>query len=282
MKKGFSFKGIHSNSMGVSVKTQSRPILPEAKRITFEPSAGDGVRDLSTYNSRGRVLYNERQFTINMHIKADNITDLQYKLTRVASWLSGTGELIFDDLPAVIWKASMLAALDYAPERAGKQAIISISFLAEPFAYAPFNALGGIPIGTKIPIGAKIPIGFPETLTYSVSGETTIEVVNIGTAPTRPIITINNPVGTYTVEIGGVSIKAGLSNNVLSDALIINCENYTVTAVNSPNGLRPVYTGTFPELIAGKNKIVLIGGSWYGIKTVTVDYLPRFLYGWEV
>ena len=267
--------------MGVSVKTRSRPILPEAKRVTFEPSAGDGSLDLSAYNSRGRVLYSERQFDIDIHAAAGSVTELQYKLTRLASWLSGSGELIFDDLPAVIWKASRYAMIDYAPERAGKQAILSVSFFAEPFSYAPFKALGGIPIGTKIPIGAKVPIGLPATLAYSVSGDSAIEVYNIGTAPTRPVITINDPIGMYTVEIGGICMDAGLSNNLSASALIIDCENYTVTAVNSPNDLRPVYTGTFPELAAGKNNVVL-RGSWSGTKTVTVDYLPRFLYGWEV
>ena len=81
MRKGFSFKGIHSNSMGVSVKTRSRPILPETKRVTFEPSAADGTLDLSAYNSRGRELYSERQFDIDIHAAAADVDALQLRLS---------------------------------------------------------------------------------------------------------------------------------------------------------------------------------------------------------
>ena len=281
MRKGFSFKGIHSNSMGVSVKTRSRPILPETKRVTFEPSVGDGTLDLSAYNSRGRVLYSERQFDIDVHAAAGSVTELQYKLTRLASWLSGSGELIFDDLPAVIWKASRSALIDYAPERAGKQAILSVSFFAEPFSYAPFTAFGGIPIGTRIPIGARVPIGLPATLVHQMSSAGTIDIFNIGTAPTRPVITINDPFGTYTVTVGGVSIEASMLNSAEAGALVIDCENYNVYAVNSADTV--LYSGMFPELAAGENTIEISSNtSWSTSRTVSVDYLPRFLYGWEV
>lgn len=281
LRKGFSFKGIHSNTVGVSVKTRSRPILPEAKRITFEPAAADGSRDLSSYNSRGRVLYNERQFTIDIHVSADGIAVLQQKLTRIASWLSGAGELVFDDLPAVIWKASVFGMLDYAPEKAGKRALLSAVFTAAPFSYAPFTALSGVPIGSSLQIGSKIPIGLPALLSYQMSASGSIDVINVGTAPTRPVITINDPYGTYTVEINGVSIEAGIVNSASADAIIIDCESYSVRGVNSSNSA--IFSGTFPELAPGTNNVLITNSiSWGKEKTITVDYLPRFLYGWEV
>lgn len=277
MQKGLTFRGIHSASLGVSVKTRSRPVLPEARRLTFEPAAADGVRDLSAFNSRGRVLYSERRFTADMHVSADDVDGLQRKLARIASWLCGSGELVFDDLPDVVWKASMLGMLDYAPERAGKQAILSAEFNAEPFSYAPFTARQGIPIGSSRPIGSDIPIGLPGILTYTLGASGTVEALNIGTAPTRPVITINDPFGTYTAEINGVSIEAEIGAS--ADALVIDCENYRVYAVNGSGYLR--FSGTFPELFPGMNEIRISGIGIAG-KTVTVDYRPRFLYGWEV
>lgn len=263
--------------MGVDVRTRGRPILPEAKVVTFEPGAADGSIDLSAHNSRGRVLYNERQFDIDIHAKADDISALQRKLSAVAAWLSGDGELMFDDLPGVIWKARRTAMIDYAPERAGKMAVLSVSFFAEPFSYASFTVLDGIKLGTAVPIGAAVPLGLEKTLTFAMSTSGSTMVDNIGTAPTRPVVTIDKPYGSYTVTIGDISITAGGVNATDTGRLVIDCENYTVSRVNA---LYPSVTvsGTFPELAPGVNTIT-ITGSFSGTKTVTVDYLPRYLYG---
>lgn len=276
MRTGFMFKGIHSNSMGITIKTKSRPILPDIKRITFEPSSADGVIDLSKYNEWGRVMYQERVFQLQLGVKADNIYKLQLKIAKLAAWLSGDGELIFDDIPAVKWKASITDAIDYVPELSGRKTILIITFKAEPFSLAMFDTQSGIPIGSKIPIGSVVPIGIESYYTYSISGNGNISVNNLGTAPVRPQIIIYEPNGTVTIGCGGKQIE--IRNSDGASQLVIDSEKFKVFQ----DGNERYYDGDFFELSPGNNNISVKIGANTSPKTVKVNYVPRFLYSWEV
>ncbi|MGM9937962.1 MAG: phage distal tail protein, partial [Candidatus Ornithomonoglobus sp.] len=257
MQTGFTFKGRHSREFGIYASTKLRPVLPEVKRLTFEPDGADGVVDLSACNSSGRFLYNERVFQINVGVKADDIYKLQNRFSKIASWLHGTGELRFDDLPGIVWDASIISPVEYAPEAAGKKAILSVSINAKPFSRADFIAGEPIPIGSSIPIDAQLPLGYGEDMTATMTSETqTFTVYNIGTAPTRPIITLT---GSYTGYAYTVSISDGVTalefqREKTDTENIVDMENGTLTAdgtARAPTG------GDFFELRPGENKITI-------------------------
>ncbi len=279
MQTGFYYKGIHTSAAGVSVSTKSRPILPNIKRIKFEASAGDGIIDLSSRNELKRPLYNERVFTVNMLITAENIFMLQNKLAAVASWLNGSGELMFDDCPGVIWDASVIDEIGYVPERQGKKAILNVNFNVKPFSGASFMTGDGPTLGDSVMLGFKIPIGLPRTLMFEKTSEqNTFIVSNIGTAYTKPIIVItgeSTETETYysTITINGSSLSLEVIQNGMT---VIDMENGRITRngeTASPS------SGVLLELSPGENEMTV--STFDGAK-IAVSYTPRFVYCWEV
>lgn len=298
MLTGFSFKGIHSRDMPVVMATKTRPILPEMKRVTMEADAADGVIDSSAANELGRPLYNERIFTINMLVKAKDIYELQRKLSKISGWLCGSGELAFDDMPAVVWDASVISGVDYAPEREGRKAILSVSFNVKPFSRAVCSA-ENITIGTRIPIGSKIPIGLRQFMSHEftdadITSDNTyrhaFNLINIGNAYTKPVITISAIHGTQAgvnTEVGlGVnakplSVSLQLTRTDMGGELVVDMEKSMVTLNN--NALAPD-GGYLSELKPGENNITvsISNADKISVKSVSVSYIPRFMYGWEV
>lgn len=298
MLTGFSFKGTHSRDMSVVMATKTRPILPEMKRVTLEADAADGVIDTSDANELGRPLYNERIFTINMLITAKDIYELQRKLSKVSAWLCGSGELTFDDMPAVVWDASVISGVDYAPERKGRKAILSVGFNVKPFSRLECSA-ENITIGTRIPIGSKIPIGLRKSMIHEFEiaditsdnkYEYTFDLINIGNSYTKPVITISDICGTKAGAITDVvleinskplSVSLQLPRMDIKGDLVIDMEKSTV--LFNSNALAP-NSGYLSELKPGKNVIAvsISNADKISVKSVRVSYVPRFMYGWEV
>lgn len=280
MKTGFTFKGKHTKDMGVSVATKSRPILPSIRRLTFEPSSGDGVIDLSSHNELGRPLYNERIFSVTMLVIAPNIVSLQNKLASVVSWLAGSGELVFDDIPGVVWDVSRTEQIDYAPELQGRKALLSVAFHASAFSRAPFTAAEGPAIGMDIPIGAKIPIGISQTVSITAESRSgTMVIHNVGTASVRPVITVNitGEGSAASMSVSKGSKKVSVYCALDSSEIIMDLEHGKFMN----NGKQTALTEfSLFELEPGKNEIsyaLVPKGS-----TITVSYTPKFLYSWEV
>lgn len=144
MKKcGFSFRGTHSNKFGITAYTKSRPIVPERKSYMYEVSHRDGSYDFSSANEYGHAMYKDRTFSMVLQISAPNIMELQKKLGKIAVWLMGEGELIFDDLPECVWNAKCITSIDYAPDidekiilKEAETTSFDVSFDVEPFAKA--------------------------------------------------------------------------------------------------------------------------------------------------
>ena len=104
MRNGFIFKDRHSSDFGVTVRTKSRPILPSVKENIVDLPYRDGGYDFSKANPFGREFYNDRIFTVTFNIYADNLAEMQRKLSLLSLWLCGEGELIFDDMPFSKWR----------------------------------------------------------------------------------------------------------------------------------------------------------------------------------
>ena len=128
MKVGFTFKDKHTSDFGVTALTQSRPVLPEVKSYTFEAAAVDGEYDFSEANEFAREFYKDRVIEVDIQAGAENLESLQRTLTRLSKWLIGRGDLVFDDIPHVIWDARIIDTVVYKPERDGRKTVLSVSF----------------------------------------------------------------------------------------------------------------------------------------------------------
>lgn len=297
MKTGFSFKGRHSSEFGVTAQTKSRPILPDKKRLTFEPDAYDGVIDVSAYNARGRVMYEERVFQIKIMITANDIFKLQTVITRLIAWLDGSGLLIFDDIPNVAWDASVITAVDYMPQRAGQKAELDVSFTVKPFSHALFDTANGIPLDSKIQLCTKnVPIGLSECLTRTIDPATYYSVVvifinNIGTAPVQPLITLTD--NTVTSESDSVTVQLQCNDKTIKYILPKYCQSITFDTASAQQKSVSFLSGHRPmnrnaeiviyepfELNPGYNAIYIRTTSQN--LTIRFDYTPLFVYSWEV
>lgn len=107
MRNGFIFKDRHSSDFGVTVRTKSRPILPSVKENIVDLPYRDGGYDFSKANPFGREFYNDRIFTVAFNIYADNLAEMQRKLSLLSLWLCGESELIFDDMPFSKWRGKV-------------------------------------------------------------------------------------------------------------------------------------------------------------------------------
>lgn len=295
MQTGFSFKGRHCSEFGIYASTQSRPILPEAKRATFDPDGGDGYIDYSTANTFNRYLYNERLFRVAMGIKADNIYKLQNKLSTIAPWLTGTGELRFDDMPGIVWDAAVISEIEYAPELKGRKAVLTVNFYVKPFSKADCEAEeGSIPIGSDLPIGSLIPLDCGDVgVAVTSAAPAVLNVYNIGTAPAKPIFTIETSAARstakITIEKGGAEFKYTHSGKLCIVDMTKGTASTDLKVVDTDSnitedGVPTITKANLFELDPGENMITIsvasaLSGEYLIVK---VKYTPLFWYGPEV
>ena len=299
MKYGFSFKGIHTKEItGLTVKTASRPIKADMRDTVFTVPFMDGSISTAVNNPYRREFYEARRFTMTMMLTAEDFTGLNKKLAKISSWLTGRGELIFDDTPLIVWDATAAGSVDYMPERAGRKAVLSVSFEVQPFGRLAWGvnecpAIGqdGIYLGDNIPIG----LGEANTVTLTESDTSkSFTVINYGDRYVRPIVTMksvsNGPsayVGSITVTVNGDeenSMMTGPGREVKT--VIVNCEKHTVTDDDGKNILgrsaidETWFSGRFIELPPGKNTLSLFRSAHEGAgdAEVTVDFTPAYMW----
>lgn len=291
MRTGFKFRGRHTSEFGLTMLTKSRPILPEKRSNLIDLPGADGSIEYAAVNDFGRAMYQNRKFTMSLHIAGSDIFDLQRKLSRAAAWLSGgAGELIFDDMPTTIWTAEVKGNIDYVPERSGTKAILEVEFDVQPFSYVDFTAAAGPSIGAEISIGESIPMG-GQSLSFDVAAirgaEYQMNFYNCGTAPVRPVISVEVsgcPAGQFELELNG-NVLAFMPFTAPMGAVVIDTDAYSAKIGN--NGVSASLNGGVFELNSGDNivtfrPIKMLNSSLAEVTKQTykinVDYTPKFLY----
>lgn len=267
MMHGVTFRGVHSSEIGVIVKTVGRPITPPVRQEDEEVPHRDGSVDVS--EAGGRLYYDDKILELEFSLIGKNSTNLQSRVTKFINWLSGGySELIFDDMPYVVWLSKPLELDKLAIERF-KHSKVSVQFRCRPFNKFLYSSQG-IPLGSDIPLGSKIPIGWGDENYISFDeGESIHNLYYEGSAVVRPKIDIFLDEGTTwcRVDVGGSEIYI---KNDGENRYIIDCENGYM-----PNGV----SGEFSELSPGDNEIKI---SADGCGTVFFDYRHNFLYGEEI
>ena len=273
MDSGFRFKGRHSSEFGIIAKTKSKPIVPEQKIYTYELPGADGETDMSECNEYGRTMYKARLIEIELQIYADELAELQRKAARIAAWLTGSGELIFDDAYGTKWDARVASDISFAPELAGKKAVMTVVFKTD-MGKATFKTADGILLSDSVSIDSDLPLDLAECFKYSLSvGENNIKIINIGDFYTKPVFIFSAGAESITINCGGKKLMA---EDITSD-VIIDCQRCIVTD-NDGNNLLGKKQGRFLELAPGVNECSVYV---FGACELTVDYRPMTMYDFD-
>lgn len=286
MITGFTYKGIHSSRMGVKMQSKSRPVLPEVRQSLLNIPSADGSLDYSAANEFGRLMYEDRIFTVMLYVSAADITELQCKVSKIAVWLMGSGELVFDDMAEAVWEASVLSEIEFAPELQGRKALLTVNFRVKPFSHASFDVLDGVTLDCGVHLGAMLPLGFGVRTTYTFIGKKySFNVVNCGTAPVRAkfLITAQNSApksislthGLRTVALEHITLKSGSPITVDNERCVIE-QQINDSTVNFSGYV----TGRFFELEPGNNIVDFVGGVSQTY-VIQVSYQPQFVYNAE-
>lgn len=265
MRNGFSFNGRHTSEFaGITVRTKDRPVFPSVKESVYNADEMNGEYDFSDVS--GHEYFNTRNFQIDFGIKADNLNQLQKKLSALSRWFKGRGMLIFDDVPLVKWNVRIVDSVSYKPENNGTKAILSVTYKAMPFSELVFDVIEGPCLDDEIELDSEIPLDAEEYLTFSGTGTYT-NVPNVGDVHVKPVITVTGATGAVRVANNGVSITVTHSGD-----FVIDCEKEQVYSGNT--SLMNKTTGEFFELAPGTDNTLIIAGN----ATIQINYTPKFLY----
>lgn len=273
MMIGFKFKGRHSSEFGIVAKTKSKPIVAEQKVYTYDVPGADGEIDMSECNEFGRTMYKPRLIEIELQISASGISELQKKAARIAAWLTGKGELIFDDSYGAKWDARISSDISFAPELAGKKAVMSVVFKTD-MGKATFTTGEGVLLKDCISLDSNLPLDLAESFKYSLGvGENNIKIVNIGDFYAKPVLKFSKGAENITINCRDKKI---MLEDIESD-IIFDCERCTVTD-SEGNNLLLKKQGGFFELAPGINDCsVYVSGAC----EMNVDYVPRTMYDFD-
>ncbi len=273
MRTGFKFKGRHSSDFGIVAKTKSKPIVPEQKVYTYDLPGADGEIDMSECNEYGRTMYKSRLIEIELQISAGDLSELQRTAARIAAWLTGKGELIFDDSYGAKWDARVSSDISFAPELAGKKAVMSVIFKTD-MGKATFTTGEGVLLKDCISLDSNLPLDLAEKFKFSLSvGENNIKITNVGDFYTKPIFRFSDGAENVTINCNGKRI---IAEDIEKD-VIIDCERYIVTD-SEGNNLLKKKQGSFFELAPGLNDCsVYVSGAC----EMTVDYVPMTMYDFD-
>lgn len=274
MKAGFTFKNRHSGEFGITVKTKSRPIVPEQKIYSYDIPLMDGEYDMTSSNPYGRPFYKNRLFELELSIAGASLGELQHKAARIASWLTGNGELIFDDTSACKWNTRVCSDVSFVPEHRGRMAKMNVVFRVD-IGEATFNTADGIKLSDGVRLDSDLPLDisvqFEKTL---IKGKNQIDFINIGDYFVRPMFEFTGEAKSITVNSGSKSITV---QNPYGSGTVIDFEKCRTTSTSGYN-LLSLTEGDFFEFSGGKTQITV---SVDAQSTLIMHYTPRTIYNFN-
>lgn len=277
-KTGFIYKGRHSDEFGIVARTKSRPILPDQKRHEVDAPNIDGNYDFSASNADGRIYYEDRIIEVEISFLARDIYRLQEKVSQIAVWLAGSGDLSFDDLPTTVWKAKVVQQLDFAPILSGRATSITVYFKCRAWSENEFDTKGPI-LNSRIPVNSDVPLDLSLDYTFDLKqGANTIRFDNLGSWYIRPVFEIE-----ATSSVTNIALKCNSESQYTlqytggGKRINIDCLKQRIT-VNDVPAIDKV-TGKFPEFPPGENAVTIQVGSGSG--SLFIRFKPLFVYGYS-
>lgn len=125
---GFSFNNRHSSEFEIFMKSDDRTLLPAKTQAAYMIPGRDGTYDSGDFDYQNRIITVQIAF-----FGANNdMESLRKKVRDIAKWLSGQGNLIFDDEPDKAYTAKVTSGISLS--QIVRQGQATVSFDCQPFA----------------------------------------------------------------------------------------------------------------------------------------------------
>lgn len=210
----FEFKGIRSDEMGIYLRTMPIRFLP-GRNITRKTISG---RD-------GALAYGDGRYK-DISVRQECDARDETKLSQIAAWLTGSGDLRFSDEPDRVYQASV--------EKEFSRASIAARFAGQRFTVnftcAPFKKL------------------YPEAddIILAANGY----VTNPGTVPSLPKIVISGH-GDFSLTIG----EQTMYFTAVEDGIVVDSELMDALNIQKTAFLNDRINGDFFEIQPGYNTV---------------------------
>lgn len=210
----FEFKGIRSDEMGICLRTMPIRFLP-GRNITRKTISG---RD-------GALAYGDGRYK-DISVRQECDARDETKLSQIAAWLTGSGDLRFSDEPDRVYQASV--------EKEFSRASIAARFAGQRFTVnftcAPFKKL------------------YPEAQDIILAANGYVS--NPGTVPSLPKIVISGD-GEFTLTIGEQTMYfTGVENGIVVDSELMDAMD-----IDKTRFLNDRISGDFFEIQPGYNTV---------------------------
>ena len=174
---GFSFNNRHSSEFEIFMKSDDRTLLPAKTQAAYMIPGRDGTYDSSDFDYQNRII----TVQIAFFGSENDMESLRKKVRDIAKWLSGQGNLIFDDEPDKAYTAKVTSGISLS--QIVRQGQATVSFDCQPFAES---------------------IEY-QTVTKTITATTDDMAVSVsGTQDSYGIITVKNE---GTTNITGITIQ---------------------------------------------------------------------------
>jgi len=174
---GFSFNNRHSSEFEIFMKSDDRTLLPAKTQAAYIIPGRDGTYDSSDFDYQNRII----TVQIAFFGSGNDMESLRKKVRDIAKWLSGQGNLIFDDEPDKAYTAKVTNGISLS--QIVRQGQATVSFDCQPFAES---------------------IEY-QTVTKTITATTDDMAVSVsGTQDSYGIITVKNE---GTTNITGITIQ---------------------------------------------------------------------------
>jgi predicted phage tail component-like protein len=124
MHYGFTWKGIHSGTHGIFMRSNNRTVTPTRRRHEFIIPGRDGVIEILGG-------FEQRKISIMCTILRRNLPELRQSVRNIGNWLSGSGVLVFDDEPGARYNASITEGISL--HQFGTNGEFTVIFNCAPF-----------------------------------------------------------------------------------------------------------------------------------------------------
>lgn len=271
MMYGITFRGRHSREFGLVVKSKSRPAAPPVRTQEDTASLRDGAVDYSMQG--GRLYYDDKFLELELTVPRKELQLTQKAVSKIVSWLTGWyGEMVFDDMPHVIWIARPVDLSEVGIElyRVGK---VTVQFRCKPFNRLKYSTTG-IPLDSDLSLDFDVPLDYGEDAYHNLeAGENTIAYSYIGDAPVAPkLIIFGSGVTQLKFTLNGYELQ--YIGSIPFDTMTIDCETWRTYA--DELDITQSMSGDYGELTPGENALTITTDR--NAELAIVCY-PHFMYG---
>jgi len=268
----FTLGGKRPEEFGLIVKADTQePAMPEIRNKIVTVAGRHGALDF------GGEL-GPRPFEISCTIKGHSAGEVQASIRLLmAHLLDGDGKprtlpFQWDYEQGMVYDVRLSSNVPV--DKLARLGSFKLPLTAyDPFAYSPKTTLEmqNITLDDEIPLISPYDLDYDTNYTYSVTGNTTVNIGNAGTMNAEPKITVTGSFTTLSITVNGKTFS--YNKAVSSKTLIVNSKDFTVTE-NGVNALGDS-NNVFLKLIPGEN-VVSINGTGLSC-TISFDFKHKYI-----